>query len=191
MSTAETAEHALAQAWITRANDALARTDAAAFAACIAPEGWLRDILIFRPSMETRRGTALIHSYLSDTLANAGIGALTLDSNPFGAPKAAAFGLMPVVEAAFDFETPRAVGKGYVRVLRPKEEGEEEEELELGEEGPKALMVLLMVQDWKGHEEPGPDLQDGTAVFAAGFISMSEDEDIGNIKTYGRQRRST
>lgn len=143
----DTPEYALATAWVSAVNDALARTDVDAFTACIAPDGWLRDILVFRPSLETRRGHALIKDHLANTFANAGVGRLSLDDNPFGRPKTGGFGLdWPVVEAAFDFETPRAIGKGHVRILKPKD----------GEETPKspqALMIVMMVSEWKGHEE--------------------------------------
>lgn len=142
-------EYSIANAWVAKVNAALAQEDVDAFTACIAPNGWLRDIYVFTSSIETRRGHALIKDYLKDAIAKAGIGKLTLDSNPFGRPKSDSFGLdWPVVEAAFDFETPRAIGKGHVRIL--KQEGDEE-----ASRSPQALMLMVMVSDWKGHEELG------------------------------------
>lgn len=142
-------EYAIAGDWVSAVNDAFSKADVDAFTACIAPDGWLRDILVFRPSLETRRGHALIKDYLANTFAKAGVGKLSLDGSPCGRPKLGAFGPdIPVIEAAFDFETPRAIGKGHVRIIKSKDAEEMSK-------NPQALIVAMVVSEWKGYEEPG------------------------------------
>ncbi|THH07266.1 hypothetical protein EW145_g3496 [Phellinidium pouzarii] len=105
--------------------------------------GWFRDLLVFTPGLESRHGHASIRSHLKDTLGQAQLVNFKLDDNIFGQPHASGLGPdTPVIEAAFTFETPRALGKGYVRILYPHDG-----------ETPKAMMMMMMVSDWKGHEE--------------------------------------
>ncbi|KAI5123150.1 hypothetical protein M0805_000853 [Coniferiporia weirii] len=136
-------EFDVASSWLAALSDAIAKTDVEAFLTCIEPDGWLRDLLVFTPGLETRRGHALVRSYLKDTLGKAQVANFKIDPHASGRPRASQFGLdTPVIEAAFDFETPKAVGKGYVRILYPRDG-----------EAPKALTTMMMVSDWKGHEE--------------------------------------
>ncbi|KAH8113515.1 dimethylaniline monooxygenase [Phellopilus nigrolimitatus] len=153
----------IATSWITALNNAVAHLDAGAFTACIAHDGWLRDLLVFAPDLRTHRGYEAIHSHLENTLAQAQISNLVLDDSPYGKPKASEFGPgMPIVETAFNFETPKATGKGYVRILPPSEG-----------EAPTALCLMMMLSDWKGHEE----IDHESGVFEGHNLSWQEVRD--------------
>ncbi|KAJ7085615.1 FAD/NAD-P-binding domain-containing protein [Mycena crocata] len=114
--------------------------------ACIAPDGYLRDVLTFTWNNRTLTGTACIAAYLSNTLSPAAITDVKLDTREhltptFGPITPAASG----ITSGFTFETAVGHGQGYFSLL---ENG-------VGEW--KALFVSLMLVDIRGHEESGPE----------------------------------
>lgn len=148
MASATTTEHKLAHAWLSALGDAASSGNLDAFISCIAPDGWLRDLLVFSSTFTSRRGHSAIDAHLKPTLAALQLSNFALDPEPAGQPSKSMYGpTVPVVALAFDFETPRAWGKGHARLLYPTE-GEEAN-------GAKALAVMLSIRDWKGHEEIG------------------------------------
>lgn len=133
----------VASSWITAFNDAASQGDVERLLACMEPDCWFRDILVFTPNVETRHGHAAIRAHLQETLSKAQVSNVVLDSDPHGRPHASEFGLgTPIIMSAFDFETPVTLGKGYVRLYYPKDG-----------ETPKAFCMMMMLSDWKGHEE--------------------------------------
>ena len=136
-------EFELATSWISVFGDALSQANIDTLLSCLEPFCWFRDILVFNSSLQTRRGHDAIKAHLQPVLRDAQISKVVLDDNPFGRPHASEHGPgHPIAAAAFDFETPRAFGKGFVRLNYPKD----------GEVA-KAFCVMMMVSDWKGSEE--------------------------------------
>ena len=74
---------------------------------------------------------------------------LKLEDSPEGRPQKGQLGMKPMVQAVFKFETPRALGTGFVLIPF-------DAEAELREDSPpKASLLFMMVSDWKGHNELG------------------------------------
>ena len=156
MSSDTSTEHKLASSWLSTLGSAASSGNVDAFVSCIAPDGWLRDLLVFAPTLASRRGHAAIAAYIKPSLGELKFSNFSLDPDPAGQPAKSMYGpTVPVVALAFDFETPKVWGKGHARLLYPKE-GEEPN-------GAKALAVMLSIRDWKGHEEAGNErgLYDG------------------------------
>ncbi|EJC98982.1 dimethylaniline monooxygenase [Fomitiporia mediterranea MF3/22] len=134
-----------ASSWISAFGEAISQANIDAVLNCLDPSCWFRDLLVFNPSLETRHGHDAIRAHLQPVLGQAKVLNVVLDTNPHGRPQEAHFGPeTPIITTAFDFETPRALGKGFTRLYYPK-----------NGETPKALAVMMMVNDWKGHEEAG------------------------------------
>ncbi|EJC98968.1 FAD/NAD-binding domain-containing protein [Fomitiporia mediterranea MF3/22] len=156
-------EFELASSWIKAFGDAVSQANVKALLDCLEPSCWFRDLLVFNPSLETRHGHDAIRTHLQSALGKAQVSNVVLDSHPHGSPRASQVGpvLPPIIETAFDFETPKALGKGYVRLNYPKEgDGEI----------PKALAVMMMLRDWKGHEEP----QNESGVYGGHTLTWGE-----------------
>lgn len=133
----------IASEWATKVNSALATADINAFLECIDIDGWLKDIMTFKWEMTTRRGHKAIRSYLVDVFSKTQISGLKIETTEFGRPQLGTF--LPgqgIVSAAFTFETPKALGQGYVRILLPKDGA-----------SPKAFTAMFMLKDWKCREE--------------------------------------
>jgi len=135
-----------AQEWLSYFASACEKANVDDFVASILPNGWFRDMLTFAWDYRTRHGSEEIRSYLSNTLGEKRISNIKLDTR---------HGLQPVffpvsegvqgIELAFTFETPVALGRGAARLLHNETTSE-----------PlawKALTVMMMIDDWKGHEE--------------------------------------
>lgn len=111
------------------------------------PDGWLRDILTFTWDNRSLAGRAKISAYLSGTLASTHIADVKLDERPGLQPEFVP--LSPsssAIGAGFTFTSSVARGQGYFRLLFDDTDGEW-----------RALTVLMMVDDLKGHEEAGPE----------------------------------
>ena len=133
----------IAEAWVTRVNASFTEGNLDAFLNCIDSDGWLRDYMAFQWECITRHGHQDIKSYLSNSFAEAHLSNLKLDTHEYGKPALGTlFPGQGIVSAALTFETLKALGNGYVRILLPKKG-----------ESPKALTLLLALKDWKGKEE--------------------------------------
>ncbi|KAJ7433671.1 FAD/NAD-P-binding domain-containing protein [Mycena galericulata] len=137
---------AIASSWLHTFSSALAAGDVPGAVACIAPDGYLRDILVFTWTNRTLNGRARITEYLDTTLKPAGISQAALDTRAHLTP-----GFGPVTHAAmgmssgFTFETAIGHGQGYFSLVQ-------------GTAGEwKALTVLMTLADIRGHEESGPE----------------------------------
>ncbi|KAJ7128667.1 FAD/NAD-P-binding domain-containing protein [Mycena epipterygia] len=137
---------AIAASWLQTFGTFLAAGDVARAVSCFAPDGWLRDVLVFTWKNRTLSGQSRIAAYLSDTLQPAAITSLQLDTRAnltpeFGHITHAASG----VSSGFTFETTVGNGQGYFSLV----------ENDAGEW--KALMVFMTLADIRGHEESGPE----------------------------------
>lgn len=143
MHTDDQYAQAVAAAWLADLAAAVDIASVDGVVACIHPHGWLRDLLTFTWDFRTRHGHDAIRSYLEGTLADAHIFNMKLEESEFGKPHRSDLGPgKPTVEAALTFETPKAHGRGYVRILCGD-----------GVVKPTAICLMLMISDWKGHEE--------------------------------------
>lgn len=132
-----------AEHWIAGIQTAVSTNNVNAFVDCFEEDGWFRDLLVFTWDFKTRHGHDAIHAYLANTLTKAQLSNFRLDLRHHFAPHLAEFGPNnPLIEAALTFETPKAMGQGFVR-LRVKD----------GMDKPRAFSVVLKISDWKGHEE--------------------------------------
>ena len=157
---ASTLELEIASTWLIALGEAFAQASVESFISCLDKSCWLRDILVFIPSVETRRGHDAIRTHIQSKLGEVGVSNLKLDTNPFGRPRASEFVPgTPIVETAFDFETPNALGKGYARLYYPKDD-----------ESPRAFCLMMMLDDWKGHEE----VKNESGLYGGHTISWSE-----------------
>ena len=148
MSSQPSTEYKLAQSWLAALGDAASSGNVDGFVSCIAPDGWLRDLLVFSSTIASRKGHAKIAEHIKPAFGSLKLSDFALDGEAAGQPSKSMFGpTVPVVALAFNFETPKAWGKGHARLLYPKE-GEEAN-------GAKALCVMLSIRDWKGYEEAG------------------------------------
>lgn len=137
----------IAKDWLSVFAPACEKAEVDALVSCILPIGWFRDLLTFSWDLHTRHGTNEIKSYLSGTLEKKQISNVKLDSRPGLQPSQ-----FPIdkdvsgVELAFTFETPKAFGRGTARLVPNKD---------ASPNGPtwKALAVMMMIDNWKGHEE--------------------------------------
>lgn len=142
----------IASIWLSRLNKAIAASDAEAFASCIDSDGWFRDLMTFTWDFRARQGYAAIKSYLleNDALARAGLSKIQLEDTHFGKPSLAEFGHgQHLVVAALRFETRNAHGRGFVRISCNASEAQED----VANSEPTAFALMMMVNNWKGHEE--------------------------------------
>lgn len=142
----------VAKDWLESFRLAVYSGDSDAFVDCIAADGWFRDLLTFSWDFKSMQGGKAIRSYIGQGLLNENISNVEFDDE--FPPRAGQFGPQKrLVDAGFTFETPRAFGQGYVRVNIPLKSGGS---LEIGR--PRAFTLLLMLKDWKGHEESKHEL---------------------------------
>ncbi|KAJ7595852.1 FAD/NAD-P-binding domain-containing protein [Mycena floridula] len=139
----------VARRWIGQLSAALTSGSPAAFANCILPNGFLRDVLIFSWDTRCPSGTAKIHAYLDGKLKACEITDLKLDRKPGLIPQYGFMGPPPKykgVSGGFSFKTSIAIGQGFYRLM-PDENGEW-----------KALSLFMSMAEIKGHEEAGAEL---------------------------------
>ncbi|PCH39605.1 FAD/NAD(P)-binding domain-containing protein [Wolfiporia cocos MD-104 SS10] len=132
-----------AEHWLREFALAASNGDVAALTQTMLPHGWLRDLLVFTWDFHSLEGRAKISAYLADTLAPAHLSGFELDKRERLLPERAPDG---TIGAGFSFDMPARRGRGYVRLL--DDEGGEW----------RAISVLMMVDDIKGHEERGAEL---------------------------------
>ncbi|GJE99191.1 NAD(P)/FAD-dependent oxidoreductase [Phanerochaete sordida] len=138
--------HSAAATWLATFAQAVARGDAAGVAESFLPRGWLRDVLTFAWDTRALQGREAIRDYLTDAgrLAAARVTDITLETNPFYAPREATApsGEVVGVEGGFTYGTQHARGRGYAH-LRQDESGTW-----------RALTLGMVVLDLKAHPEP-------------------------------------
>lgn len=135
----------IAQAWLSGFASALYAEDVDALVALFLPNGWFRDLLTFTWDLRTRHGREEIKEYLLANARNKEISNLQVDLSRSGLEPTKS--LQPnqkyEVEVALTFETPKAWGRGFVRLQQDPDSGNSW----------KALSVMMMIDNWKGHEE--------------------------------------
>jgi len=142
----------IAQAWFSSFSKVCETKDVDTLIGLLLPDGWFRDLLTFTWDVRSRHGHEEIKAYLSDsTFAEQKLSDFAIDERPglrtssFPSSGKPGFG----VEFAFTFETSLAWGRGFVRLL-PSSNSQNG----VDESSPwKAQSVMMMVSDWKGHEE--------------------------------------
>lgn len=138
----------IASTWIESLRGASEHEDADAFADCFEPQGWFRDLMTFSWDFRSFHGHEEIKKYVGQHIKGVRISDLKLEiDSSEGRPHLGHLGQTPIVESALWFETPKAKGRGYV--LIPLVDGDTK---------PRAFALLLMINDWKGHEELGYEL---------------------------------
>ena len=134
----------IASKWVHAFGDALERADVDTVASLFHEHGWFRNMLTLTWDWDYFSGHNAIKSYLANNLAKAQITNVQLDMRPGFAPCAAKVGPGPeLVEVSFTYETRTAYGQAVVKLFPPTAE----------EEIAKALLVVMLVTDWKGHDE--------------------------------------
>ncbi|ESK92689.1 flavin-binding monooxygenase [Moniliophthora roreri MCA 2997] len=154
--------------WLNDFANHLAVGNAQGVASCFHEEGWLRDILIFSWNNRSLEGPAKIRSFLQENLKPRHISDARVDERPFLVPEAGK--ITPTkdgVSSGFTFETPIAHGQGFFTLM------------EVGRGEWKALTVLMMMEDLKGHEELGYELgMYGDHTLAWGDVKMERQRRI-------------
>ncbi|KAH8118959.1 dimethylaniline monooxygenase [Phellopilus nigrolimitatus] len=138
----------IATNWLSALAAAVSAEDLDALSSLFVSDGYLRDLLVFSWDLRTVQGCVEIKTFLADKITSRGLSNFKIDESSKH--------LVPVAEevrpganavvAAFTFETKDAHGRGSVRLVQEstgKSNGMEW----------KALSVLMLVSDWKGHEE--------------------------------------
>ncbi|KLO16583.1 dimethylaniline monooxygenase [Schizopora paradoxa] len=134
----------IANLWLQSLRVAFEKEDAALFSECFDSRGWFRDLMTFSWDFRSLQGHHDIKKYVVKSIGDVKISDLRLDESSEGCPHSGHLGQTSIVESALWFETPRARGRGYVLIIPPD-----------GETKPRAFAMLLMINDWKGHEELG------------------------------------
>ncbi|KAI5119263.1 hypothetical protein M0805_007266 [Coniferiporia weirii] len=163
----------VALTWLASFSDALSRKDIQAISALFLPDGWLRDSLVLSWDTRSLGGRERIKEYLRTRLSRAHFepGTTVLDDRPGLAP--AAFALsrdVRGVEAAFVFETPALLGRGFVRLQREVATSDSGTSSAGVSDGWKALSVYIAADEIKGHGEAGHEL----GVYAGHTLSWEE-----------------
>jgi hypothetical protein len=154
---------AIGVAWFERLERALTSQHAQDLVDCLAPDAWFRDILICSQAITSRQGSDAILGYLSEKPLPK-ITTVSLCQSHFDAPTEIHFGpAIHAVSVQFNFETDRMKAKGVAMVLPPQE----------GEQHGKAISLALILEDWKGLEEPYGQW-DGTDHQANGWAGYQE-----------------
>ncbi|KAL0574756.1 hypothetical protein V5O48_007202 [Marasmius crinis-equi] len=130
--------------WLNEFGTHLAVGNVDGVVSCIQEDGWLRDFLIFTWNNRTLHGSDNIAAYLRDNLKPSTLSNFQVDSRRFlGPEKGHITPTMNGVSSGFTFDTPHARGQGFARLA------------DSGDGRWKALSVLMMMEDLKGHEEQG------------------------------------
>lgn len=137
----------IAQEWLRTFSDALAVADAPVLATLFTTNGYFRDLLTFSWDFRTLHGRDDIIGYLQSRTTLTEVANIRLDLGEGLAPAEVELKPgSPLIFAAFNFETKLAHGRGSFRLV-PTEIGRTW----------KALCAVMMVIDWKGYEEMGPE----------------------------------
>lgn len=147
-----------AERWLSGLTTALGTADVDALLTILEPSAWFRDLLVFTWDIRSSKGHATIKEYLQDKLSKAKISNVQLDLREGYQPRfdelAPGF---KVVDVAFTFETPRALGRGSAKVQMtpPADSDGSGPDQVNGSTLPKAICMMMMLNDWKGYEESG------------------------------------
>ena len=163
--TGTTAAVDYAERWLASLNTALTSADVDGLLSILEPTAWFRDLLVFTWDIRSSKGHDNIRTYLLDTLPKAHISDVKLDLRDGLKPRFQDIASgMRSVDVAFTFETPKAYGRGNAKVFVPSE-GESRNGVVNGNAvngnaangagALKAISVMMMLSDWKGHEEMG------------------------------------
>jgi hypothetical protein len=135
----------VAERWLAGLAKALSSADVTGFSALFTNNGYFRDLLTFSWDFRTLHGQKKIQDYFATYVSPAKISNVTVDYSVGLAPTMTELKPgSPLIFLAFKFETELARGRGSARLV-PASEGEDAEW--------KALCAVMMVSDWKGHEE--------------------------------------
>ncbi|KAI1795122.1 FAD/NAD(P)-binding domain-containing protein [Ganoderma leucocontextum] len=134
---------AIASSWLADYGAAFATHDLDTLTALFLPDGWLRDLLVFTWNNHSLEGREKIKAFLLPTLSGAQVSGFKLDESAHLAPRTSVIPQIQAtdIELAYTFECLRGPGRGYVRLLADTD----------GKY--KALAVLMMLSDLRGHEE--------------------------------------
>lgn len=133
---------AIARQWLSQFASALYTANPTAVAATFQQTGWFRDVLTFSWDNRTLEGQEKISFYLSDKLTSTKVSNIKLNDDPLFRPVHFAADPVQGVEFGYTFETPIALGQGFVKLLQDSN----------GEW--KGHIVSMILMDIKGHEEP-------------------------------------
>ena len=136
---------AIASSWLADYGAAFATQDLDTLTGLFLPDGWLRDLLVFTWDNRSLEGREKIKAFLHPTLSGAQVSGFKLDESAHIAPMTSVIAQIQArdVEFACSFECLRGPGRGYVRLLADAD----------GKY--RALAVLMMLSDLRGHEEIG------------------------------------
>ena len=135
--------HAIASSWLVDYSAAFATQDLDALTGLFLPDGWLRDLLVFTWDNRSLEGREKIKAFLQPTVSGAQVSGFKLDESVHLTPRTSVIHQIQTedVEFAYTFECLRGPGRGYVRLL-------------VDADGKyRALVVLMMISDLRGHEE--------------------------------------
>ncbi|KAG6813422.1 hypothetical protein H0H92_011119 [Tricholoma furcatifolium] len=132
--------HTIAAEWLRTFAGALEAADVAGVVSSFLPSGWLRDVLTFTWNNRSLAGRENIAAYLRSTLEMAKIANVTLDESPYLCPQQSSFN-PEWIASGFHFVTAIAIGKGYFHLAQDVDGAW------------KAQLVLMTMNDLKGHEE--------------------------------------
>ncbi|PIL37039.1 hypothetical protein GSI_00731 [Ganoderma sinense ZZ0214-1] len=133
----------IASSWLADCSSAFATQDLDALTGLFLLDGWLRDLLVFTWDNRSLEGREKIKAFLLPTLSDAQVSGFKLDESAYLAPRTSDIPQIQAtdIEFAYNFECRRGPGRGYVRLLADAD----------GEY--RALAVLMMLYDLRGHEE--------------------------------------
>ena len=137
----------IAKNWFSKFSSSFTSGDVDGIVASFSKNGWYKDMLALTFGTRALEGHEKIRQFLIENLLRAQISNVQLDLSQHYAPEFFEAGPMQGVLGAFSFETPKAIGKGNFRLLPEGTGGEW-----------KALTVMTMIWDWKGHEEQTREL---------------------------------
>ncbi|KAJ7671036.1 FAD/NAD-P-binding domain-containing protein [Mycena rosella] len=133
----------IASSWLKQFGNFLESGDVASTVSCIHAGGYLRDILVFTWNNRCLHGHSKTAAYLGDTLAAAAIAEVKPDLRAGLAPE---YGPLTdhlplrAVSGGFTFTCAVGLGRGYFSLVYANGEW-------------KALVVMLKLEDIRGHEE--------------------------------------
>ncbi|KAJ6466147.1 FAD/NAD-P-binding domain-containing protein [Mycena vitilis] len=142
----------IASSWLTKFGNALAASDVHGVLACLQPNGFLRDVLVFTWRNRTLRGADQISTYLGDAFARGvAVSGFKIDERDR---------LSPTVGPTPSTSCPSAISSAFVFSVETIGEGRGYFTLVPGGEDPvewKAVTVFMTLWDINGHEELGPE----------------------------------
>ena len=129
-------------AWLSTFATAIIAADSDSVAALFLPNGWFRDILTLTWDFRALRGPEKISAHLKEHARPNAISNIKLDEDPYLLPHYVPGSGDNIIEAAFLYETPIGLGRGYAQLVGSADSGW------------YALVVCMTLTDLKGHEEP-------------------------------------